>query len=169
MITIRKEQPTDIEAIYQVNHLTFGQLVEPELVNRLRQSGGLSLSLVAVVNEQIVGHLAFSPVTIESHGIYQQAVGLAPIAVLPSFQRQGIGSLLVTKGIEEMAKLDYALVIVLGHPEYYPRFGFVPTKPYNLTWEREAPEEAFMVKELKPGILSQVKGIVKFHPEFDKL
>jgi len=89
------------------------------------------------------------------------------MAVLPEFQRQGIGSQLAEAGLEACRKTGCGIVAVLGHPEYYPRFGFTPSKQYDIVWEHDAPEEAFMVRELKEGALAQTRGVVKYHAEFD--
>ena len=151
MITIRSELPEDIEAIYSLNKDAFEGSAEANLVNNLRTSNAMILSLVAIKNSEIVGHIAFSPVTIESDQATVDAVGLAPMAVLPEFQRRGIGSQLVEEGLNRIRAAGHDLVVVLGHQEYYPRFGFVPAKKYDIRWEQDAPEEAFMIKELREG------------------
>lgn len=94
------------------------------------------------------------------------ALGLAPMAVLPAYQRIGIGFRLVSACLQACRQTRYGLVVVLGHPSYYPRFGFVPSKPYGIVWEYDVPEEAFMVQELKEGALAQTRGVVKYHPAF---
>jgi putative acetyltransferase len=111
--------------------------------------------------------LAFSPVTISSDTTTIEAIGLGPMAVLPAFQRQGIGSQLMEVSLEACRKTDYGIVVVLGHPAYYPRFGFTPSKPHGIIWERDVPEEVFMVKELKEGALAQTRGVVTYRSEFD--
>jgi len=168
MIRIRSELPEDIEAIYSLNQEAFEGTAEANLVNSLRSSNAMTLSLVAIKNNEIVGHIAFSPVTIESDQTTVNAVGLGPMAVSPGFQRSGIGSQLVEEGLNRIRSAGHDLVIVLGHPEYYPRFGFVPAKKYGIRWEHDAPEEAFMVKELREGALKEVRGTVKFRPEFNE-
>ena len=167
MITIRPEQPEDISGIHQVNTLAFGQLQEADLVDALRRADALTLSLVAVQDDRIIGHIAFSPVTITSDTTIVDAIGLAPMAVLPALQRHGIGSQLVEAGLGTCSETDYGVVIVLGHPNFYPRFGFTPAQPYGIVWEHDAPEEAFMVRELKKGALAQTQGVVRYRPEFD--
>ena len=167
MITIRPEQPEDIPGIHQVNTLAFGQPQETDLVDALRRAGALTISLVAVQDDRIVGHIAFSPVTITSDTTIVDAIGLAPMAVLPELQRQGVGSQLVEAGLQACNETDYGVVVVLGHPDYYPRFGFTPSKPFGIVWEHDAPEEAFMVRELKEGELARMRGVVKYRPEFD--
>ena len=169
MIRIRSELPEDVEAIYSLNQEAFEGTAEANLVNNLRTSNAMTLSLVAIKNNEIVGHIAFSPVTIESDQTTVNAVGLAPMAVSPEFQRSGIGSQLVEEGLNRIRTAGYDLVIVLGHPEYYPRFGFVPAKKYGIRWEQDVPEEAFMIKELREGALKEVRGTVKYRPEFNEV
>jgi putative acetyltransferase len=105
-------------------------------------------------------------VTITSSTGTIAALGLAPMAVLPAYQRRGIGSQLVEAGLTACHHTPYGVVVVLGHPHYYPRFGFTPAKPHGIVWEHDAPEEAFMVKEIKAGALAQTQGVVKYRPEF---
>jgi putative acetyltransferase len=167
MFTIRPEEPGDAAAIHQVNTLAFGQPQEAALVAALRRNGGLTISLVAVQDGRIVGHIAFSPVTITSDTGTMDAIGLAPMAVLPEYQRRGIGSQLVEAGLHTCRTTDYGIVIVLGHAQYYPRFGFIPAKPHGMVWEHDVPEEVFMLQEIKAGALAQTRGVVKYRPEFD--
>lgn len=167
MVVIRPERPEDISAIRRVNTLAFGQPQEADLVDALRRHGALTISLVAVQDSDMIGHIAFSPVTIVSELPTMAALGLAPMSILPAYQRQGIGSQLVKAGLQACGDTDYGIVVVLGHPEYYPRFGFTPSKPYGIVWEHEAPEAAFLVKELTEGVLAQTRGVVRYRPEFD--
>ncbi len=169
MLTIRPEETEDHAAIRHVNTLAFGQPNEADLVDALWCHEALTISLVAVQDGHIVGHIAFSPVTITSDTSTIDALGLGPMAVLPEFQHQGIGSRLVESGLEACRQTDYGIIIVLGHPEYYPRFGFTPSKPHGIVWERDVPEEVFMVKELKEGALVQTQGVVKYNPEFERV
>lgn len=110
----------------------------------------------------VVGHILFIHVTIESRGTSFTAVGLGPMAVLPAHQRKGIGLQLVRAGLEECRLLGHEDVVVLGHPDYYPRFGFVRASTYGIRWEHDAPYEAFMVLELRRGALSGIIGMVKY-------
>lgn len=167
MCLIRPENLTDHTAIRHVNTLAFGQPNEADLVDALRRHQALTVSLVAVQDHRIVGHIAFSPVSIASATTTHDALGLGPMGVLPTHQRQGIGSQLVESGLQACRDIGGGVVVVLGHPHYYPRFGFTPTKPYGIVWERDAPEEAFMVQELRQGMLAQIRGVVKYRPEFD--
>ncbi len=166
-VEIRKENAGDIEAIHEVISAAFPTQDEADLVNALRVADALLLSLVAVDQSKAVGHIAFSPVEIQSEEGTVVAVGLAPLAVLPEYQRQGIGSGLVQWGLQELAAAGHGIVFVLGNPLYYQRFGFVPAAKYRIRWEHKAPEEAFMVRELRRGALGGVTGVVKFRPEFE--
>lgn len=163
---IRAERPEDYDAVHQVNEQAFGQPNEANLVDALRNSHQPQISLVAEVEGRIVGHIFFSTVRIESETSKTAALGLAPMAVLPEFQNQGVGSALVRRGLEECRSLGQEIVVVLGHPEYYPRFGFVPARGKGLSCEYPVPDEVFMALELREGALSGRKGLVKYGPEF---
>jgi putative acetyltransferase len=164
---IRHEEPQDITAIRQVNEQAFGGSGEANAIEALRDRGAATLSLVAVIDDRVVGHLFFTPAAIETADHTWPALGLAPLAVLPEYQRQGIGSVLMKAGLAECAQLGYERVIVLGHPEYYPRFGFMRASLYGIRCEWEAPDEAFMVLELQRGALDGVSGIAKYQPEWN--
>lgn len=166
MITIRAENAEDIPAVRRVNELAFGQPDEAALVDALRAASDPQISLVALADGQVVGHIFFSPVSIESEGSSSSALGLAPMAVLPEYQRQGVGSQLVREGLRECRRIGYNVVVVLGHPAYYPRFGFIPASRKGLRSEYAVPDEAFMVAELEPGALGGRRGLVKYRPEF---
>ena len=166
MLTIRPETPGDVDAIRDVNEQAFGRENESRLVAKLRERGVLTISLVAARDGEIVGHIAFSPVVIESEGSSFEAISLAAMAVLPIYQRKGIGSQMVRAGLEECRRLGHEVVVVLGHPAYYPRFGFVVAGPKGIDCEFEAPEEAWMVLELREGALAGRRGVVRFQPEF---
>jgi len=166
LLIIRPETPEDEAAIRHVNEEAFGQKEEGELIEKLRNRGVLALSLVAVEDDKIVGHIAFSPVKVESERSSFEAIALAPMAVLPAYQRKGIGSQLVLAGLKECQLLGYEVVVVLGHPDYYPRFGFAPAKPKGIDCEFKVPDEACMVLELREGALAGRSGVVKYQPEF---
>ena len=164
---IRRETSADIEDIYNVNERAFERAEEAELVDRLRDSGAVTLSLVAVENDCIVGHILFTPVTIESDDAKHDALTLGPIAVLPENQRRGIGSRLIEYAFEGCRRLGHKIVVLVGHPGYYPRFGFVQAASKGLICEYDGVrDEVWMVAELVPGALDGVSGVVRFRPEF---
>jgi putative acetyltransferase len=173
MMIIRPEQSTDQPGIYAVNSSAFhrpeqpGPVAEAELVDRLRQAQVVLLSLVAIENEQVVGHILFSEGSIYTeHGMIP-AVGLAPMAVLPEYQNKGIGSQLVQQGIQQLRQAGHTRVCVLGHPKYYPRFGFVPAySTYGVSCEYNVSDEVFMALELKPGAFDGTAGVFHYHSEF---
>jgi putative acetyltransferase len=148
-----------------VNLAAFETAAEANLVDALRQQARPLISLVAQDGVEIVGHIMFSPVSLASHAKLN-LMGLAPMAVMPAHQRKGVGSALVRAGLERCRELGVGAVVVLGHPGYYPRFGFQPSVRFGIASEYDAPPEAFMVLELQPGYLSGVSGTVKFHAAF---
>jgi putative acetyltransferase len=165
MIEIRAEQPNDRAAIREVHLCAFGGDEEANLVELLRNRKKAVISLVAVSQQRVVGHILFSPISISNAPEDLRAVGLAPLAVVPESQNHGIGTQLTRAGLEACRQRDYDAVVVLGHPGYYPRFGFSRAKDHGLENEYDAPE-AFMVMELKPGALQRVSGLVQYAPEF---
>lgn len=166
MVTIRKETCAVTISIRHANNQAFGRENESELIEKLRNRGVLTISLVAVVNNGVGGRIAFSPVTIESGSSSWEAIALAPMSVLPEYQRKGIGSQLVYAGLEECRRLGHQIVVVLGHPNYYPRFGFIPARLKGINCEYEVPEEAWMILELQEEALAGRRGTVRFQPEF---
>jgi putative acetyltransferase len=164
---IRLEDPQDATAIRFVNEQAFGGSAEANAIDQLRNRGAITLSLVAVIDDRVVGHLLFSSVTIETSDRSWPGVGLAPLAVLPAYQRRGIGSALMDAGLEEIRRLGHERVIVLGHPDYYPRFGFERASQYGVRFEFEAPDEACMILALQPGALDGVSGVAKYQPEWN--
>ena len=163
---IRKETAEDIQSIRAIVHAAFGAVGEANLVDGLRRSGALTLSVVAVVGSRIVGHVAFSPVTIAGPHL---ALALAPMAVAPDCQRRGIGSALIRWSLEECRRLQCGVVIVVGEPTYYSRFGFTPASPFGIECPFPVPPEAFMVLELSHGAASECRGMVRYRPEFDSV
>ncbi len=162
---IRAEQEKDRAAVHAVNVSAFETPSEANLVDALREQAEPVVSLVAEDNGAIVGHIMFSPVSLSGHpGL--KMMGLAPMAVAPEHQRQGIGSALVRAGLEQCRQLGFIAVVVLGHPEYYPRFGFSPSTRFGIGSEYEVPEEVFMATELQPAALSGKAGTVKYHAAF---
>ena len=164
-MTIRPEQPPDIDHVRVVNQRAFGRPDEAAIVDAVRDSPG-AISLVAIDGDRVVGHILFTPVVIDGPDATIPAAGLAPMAVLPEYQRRGIGSQLVQAGLDACRAAGYDIVVVLGHPKYYPRFGFVVASTRGLTCEYPVPAEAFMVVELRAGTLSRAHGLVRYRPEF---
>ncbi|NUN99002.1 MAG: N-acetyltransferase [Saprospiraceae bacterium] len=168
--SIRPEQPSDIPAIHEVNHLAFGQAEEAVLVDNLRNSDAFipGLSLVAVKEGQIVGHILFTKIKIkDDQGNAYNSLALAPMAVRPEFQNKGIGGQLIRSGLDQAKALGHASVIVLGHEHYYPRFGFVPAEKWNIRAPFEVPSAAFMGIELQEDALGNVRGIVEYDKAFE--
>jgi putative acetyltransferase len=166
---IRPEQPEDIPGIFEVNLQAFGQDGEARLVNALRDDGDYNpeLSLVAVHDGRIIGHILFPPITIISETKETAAVALAPLAVHQDFQCLGIGAALIEEGLKECQRLGYRIVIVVGHPGYYPRFGFVPAGKSGILAPFPCPDEAFMALPLECGALDGIDGIVRYPVAFD--
>ena len=166
MTILRDEGESDAQAIKAVLEGAFKGTGEAVAVEKLRQAGQIVISLVAELDGLIVGHILFSPVTIEPDYPGVRMLGLAPLAVTPSHQGRGIGSRLVQEGLLRCKDAGYDAVVVLGHPTYYSRFGFTRARDSGLDNEYGA-DNAFMVVELKAGALAGVRGMVKYRPEFD--
>ncbi|MEG4327347.1 N-acetyltransferase [Microcoleus sp. AT3-A2] len=163
---IRIEKLEDLEAVRNINIAAFGRQNEANLVDRLRGIAS-TFSFVAVQSDRIVGHIFFSPVVVEGKCSRNLSIqGLAPVAVLPEYQRQGIGTLLIQEGLKECGRSGFQAVVVLGHPDFYPRFGFIPASRKSLKCEYDVPDEAFMVLELESGALQDCSGTVKYRSEF---
>ncbi|WP_353140242.1 N-acetyltransferase [Pseudopedobacter sp.] len=170
MIEIRKEQPADYPAIYHVNQSAFGRNAEARLVNSLRKNNNVfipDLSLVAVDGENVVGHILFTKIKIDDGGVEHDSLSLAPMAVLPVYQKQGIGTRLIKKGLSEAKNLGYHSVVVLGHEGYYPKHGFDKASNYNINAPFEVPEAAFMCIALIEDGLKGINGTVRYPKEFD--
>ncbi|HOJ56069.1 MAG TPA: N-acetyltransferase [Phycisphaerae bacterium] len=178
MTKIRLELPNDYPAVHKVNRQAFGRTNEADLVEVLRRNQAC-ISLVAEREGAIVGHILFSPVSIQPRGrrlFHRSAaetsrppfrpMGLGPLAVLPAYQRQGIGSELVRAGLDACRENGCGAVVVLGHPDFYPRFGFVPARTFLLSCEYDVPDPVFMALELHRGALGGAGGVVKYAPEF---
>lgn len=168
MISIRAEQTQEVEAIRRVNEQAFETAAEADLVDLLRARGKLVVSLVACTEDQIVGHIAFSQATIAS-SLHLRGLGLGPMAVLPSMQKRGIGSGLVRAGLEQCRAKGIDYVIVLGHPQFYPRFGFVPAGRFGIRSAWPVPDDAFMALELRPDALAGACGLAAYEPEFNEV
>lgn len=165
MFIIREEQPGDYAQIEEVNRNAFGGDLEARLVDRLRNDGLVIVFLVAVQDGEIVGHILFSELAIDAEGRAVRAVSLAPMAVSPKFQRRGIGSALVQRGLELCRERGRTIVVVVGHPGYYPRFGFSSelAKPLRSSYSGDC----WMAIELVPGALNGVCGTVRYPAAFD--
>jgi putative acetyltransferase len=166
---IRAETASDHAAIRMVNRRAFGQEGEARLVDALRAGGHVLVSLVAEIEGRVVGHILFSRLSIVTDPGNLAAASLAPMAVLPEFQRQGIGSRLVAEGLRRCAALGERIVVVLGHPDYYPRFGFTAGLAATLQCPYGEPGPAWMALELTPGALAGVRGRVEYPPPFAEL
>lgn len=165
---IRKETEADMAAVRSINEAAFGSPAEADLVDRLRREADPLLSLVAQIDGSVVGHILFSPATIEDFPT-ARIMGLAPMAVDPVHQRQGVGSKLISEGLRQCERLGTDAVIVLGHPEYYPRFGFLPACTFGIRSTYEVPDNVFMAQELRPNGLNDVSGIILYHEAFRSL
>jgi putative acetyltransferase len=148
-----------------MNAAAFETPLEANLVDALRQQAQPLISLVAEDDGAIVGHILFSPVSLAGYGDVK-IMGLGPMAVAPDHQREGIGSALVCAGLDRCKQLGFGAVVVLGHPEYYPRFGFLPSSRFGIGCEYEVPEEVFMVMELQLDYLRGRAGTIRYHAGF---
>ncbi len=161
---IRPEKPEDIDAIREVNRQAFGQEDEGQLVDALRREGYARVSLVADEAGQLVGHILFSELPISTDAGTTRALALAPMAVVPARQRKGIGSQLIQAGLAACRKDGHRIVVVVGHPAYYPRFGFSAHLAEPLQAPFSGP--AFMALELVPAALAGIGGEVRYPPPF---
>jgi len=171
MITVQPEREEDYTAIHEINALAFGQENEARLVENLRKRTDFipELSLVAVKDRRVLGHILFSPIVIQTDKGIFPALALSPMAVHPEFQNQGIGSELLRQGSELCRNQGHKIIVVIGHPTYYPRFGFTSAKVRGLDAPFSVPDEAFMVLELAPGALYDISGMVIYAPEFEEV
>ena len=162
---IRAEEHSDRASVHAVNASAFDTPDEADLVDALRRQAQPVVSLVAVDEGEIVGHILFSPVLLPEHpGL--KIMGLAPMAVVPGRRREGIGSALVRAGLEHCRQIACGAVVVLGHSGYYTRFGFSSSARFGIGCEYDVPEEAFMAIELEPGYLRGVSGKIRYHDAF---
>jgi putative acetyltransferase len=162
---IRPETEADRAAVREVNEAAFETPAEADLVEALHAKGVSVVSLVAEVDGNVVGHILFSRVSLAEHP-WLNLVGLAPMAVVPDHQRKGIGSALVRQGLTRCKEFGCCAVVVVGHPEYYPRFGFAPAGRFGLRCEYDVPADVFMVAELNAGALSNASGSVRYDDAF---
>src|SRR3990172_1255787 len=168
-ISIRDEQPGDAAAIHRVIAAAFKGRAEAELVDKLRANDRFALSRVAGRGGAVVGHVLLTDVTVAGHGLVPRGAGLAPLAVRPTFQRRGIGAMLVRAALERALRAGYGFVCLLGDPAYYRRFGLRPAATLGLVSEFDAPPEAFLAIELAPGALAGVAGTVRYLPAFAEI
>lgn len=166
-VEIRVETTADRDAVREVHCLAFGRDDEGKLVDALRADGYARVSLVAEEAGRVVGHILFSDLPIVGRQGTVGALALAPMAVIPDRQRRGIGARLVQDGLRACAEGGHRIVVVLGHPAYYPRFGFSARSAEKL----QAPFSGayFMALELVPGALGGVAGEVRYPPPFGAL
>ena len=169
---IRQEKETDFVAVKQLLQEAFEGIEEAELVEQLRADQAFvpELSLVAELNGKIAGYILFTRIKIVAeNGVVHESLALAPMAVLPDFQNSGIGSKLVEAGLQKVKKMGYTSVVVLGHPEYYPRFGFKQAANWGIRSPFQVPSEVFMALELEPGALQKVNGVVTYAAPFSQV
>ncbi len=173
-INIRKETPEDYEKVIQLTKKAFENLPftegdEYKLVANLRKAPGFisELSIVAELNGQIVGHILFTPLQIKNGLETFDSLVLGPVSVLPEFQKMGIGGQLIRAGHQKARELGFQSVILVGHPEYYPRFGYRKASGWGIKTQIPLPsDDVFMAVELIEGALNGVSGMVIFPPEF---
>ncbi len=172
-IKIRPENASDIEAIHAVNKAAFRTDGEARVVDQLRENCSDSdfVSFIAEVNDEIVGQILFTPVElITSDNRIVEGMGLAPLAVLPSYQGRGIGSALCEAGIAAVRDMGAPFVVVLGHPGYYPRFGFTPAVDLGFQCAYlNVPPDAFMIRIFDQKLMNGLTGVIHYRPEFDEV
>jgi len=167
-IIIRQEVKADHTRIKKINDNAFEQENEGTLVNKLREKDLFipELSLVAEADEMVVGHILLYPVIINSAHQKHNTLSLGPMAVLPEHQRKGIGGKLINKGLKHAEDLGFRSVIVVGHPGYYPKFGFTKASKWSIKVPFEVPDEVFMALEIVKGELQDKSGIIEYPAEF---
>jgi HAD superfamily hydrolase (TIGR01509 family) len=168
LLALRPEIPDDLPGIRLVEEAAFPHHTEADLVDLARKRGKTTLSMVAVVEGNILGHVLFTPVTFDPPdpgNRSRRGLGLGPIAVLPEYQRKGIGSRLMRAGLDQARRLDYGFVVLLGDPAFYSRFGFKPGRAFGLSSDYGEGDE-FQVLELRPGVLTGIARKVKYITEF---
>ena len=169
MPTIRPEQPADHPGVFAVNEVAFGRRAEAELVDAVRASESSVLSLVAEVEDEIVGHVLFSPVTIEGDGAAPASGALGQVGVIPGRQRQGVGSALIRAALERCPALGWEAIFVLGDPAFYARFGFELAAPRRLHYASHDFDAAFQCMELRAGALSRCAGWIRYADAFESV
>ena len=171
MITLRKEEAKDFQNIAMVNDVAFGRKAESKLIDTLRNTKEFipDLSAIAEVDGKVIGHILFYPITINEGEKKHISLALAPMSIIPAFHKKSIGKLLVIYGLQAAKNLGHKSVIVLGHPSYYPKFGFEPASKWNIKSPFPAPDEAFLAIELEKGSLEKISGTVIYPKAFDGL
>lgn len=168
---LRQETPDDFKEVFEVNQIAFGQENEAKLVDALRNNPTVfvpKLSIVAVDNNKIVGHILFTKINIkDDKGNLNESLGLAPMAVRPELQKRGIGRQLIRQGLKVAEELGFKSVIVLGHEHYYPKFGFEPADKWNIKAPFDVPSNVFMAIELVKDGLKYISGTVIYPKEFE--
>jgi len=164
-LVIRSEISSDENEIRVVNLQAFDSAFEANLVDLMRIRDKVVISLVGILDQRVVGYIMFSLVNIDPPYRKYTITGLAPLAVAPEYQNMGIGTALVHSGIHICKDNDFDAIVLIGHPDYYTRFGFVPGNSVGLESEYNS-TDAFMALELKPGVFSDINGLVRFAPEF---
>ena len=165
-VVVREEQIPDIPGVRDVNQRAFGQPQESRIVEVLRDSCRDVLSLVAVYQQSVIGHIFFSPASIAMKDRTVTGMGLAPMAVLPEFQKKGVGATLVRTGIFSLRARGCPFIVVMGHPRYYQRFGFEKAGSHHIESEWDVPDEAFRIMILDDIAMKGVRGTVCYRPEF---
>jgi len=167
-ILIRNERKNDYDQIKKINDLAFGQKNEGKMIEALRKTSDYNylLSLVAEIKDKIVGHVLFYPIKIRNKADKCTLLSLAPMAVHPEYQNKGIGVKLVKRGLEIAKELSFSAVIVVGHPKYYPRFGFIPAKNWEIKLPFDVPDDVFLALELEENALKNCSGTVEYPKEY---
>ena len=165
---IRDESLGDYRVVEELYLEAFDTPAEARLLSSLRFRATPLVSLIIEEGMRLVGHIMFTPVTLNGSAELN-LMGLAPMAVIPDRQRCGFGSALVEEGLIRCQMLDCGAVVVLGHPEFYPRFGFRPAAELGINCEYDVPADVFMALELAPGYLENRGGSISYHPSFNQI
>ena len=170
-IHMRRERPDDFQQVARVIEMAFCRKNEAVLVEKLRHNKkyNANLSVVAEYHERVVGHILFFPIVIRRGDAEKESLALAPLSVSPEFQKMGVGGRLVEEGLRRARESGYSSVIVLGHPGYYSRFGFVPVRTWGITAPFDVPDDAFMGIELRTDALKHAGGAVEYPEEFSEV
>lgn len=168
-LIVRPETPLDYPKIYELNNAAFGRSEEAQLVDRMRNSTAFikDLSLVATIDNKVVGHILLSKIEVVNHIKKDLGLSLAPMAVIPNMQKKGIGSALIHEALKRAKEAGYKFIVVLGHETFYPKFGFTPSNKWNIKAPFNAPTTSFMALELENGALNEVSGTVQYPKDFD--